>query len=166
MPAQLEVDERAAGVGSKETVRAGDLDGKTLSAGEEITVWTEDVNQDQLLYHGFGVRARDFAEAFVGLDIVNSAGNPVDGDIVIAVENSEGDRTLASTTFESIEELRDSLNETRSDRVVEAAHTAEGNLAGPGRQLAIYVVADAGSDGDTIDPDASSGKMYYGKVQR
>lgn len=166
MPDQLSYDERAAGVGSKETIRASEFDGKILSDGEEITVWTEPVNQDQLLYHGYGVRARGFAEAFTGMDLVNAAGNPIDGDVVIAVENSEGDRTLASTTFESLEELRDSLEETRSDRIVEAAHTAEGDLAGPGRQLAVYIVADSSSDGDEIDPDASSGKMYYGKVQR
>jgi hypothetical protein len=161
----LEVDGRAAGVGSKETIRATEFDGATLAAGEEITVYRQSVAQDQLLYHGYGVRERDFAEAFVGLDIVDSAGNPVQGDVVLAVENSEGDRTLASTTFESLEELRDSLNETRSDRVVEAAMTADGNLAGPGRQLVIYIDADADSDGVTIDPSASSGKLYYGKVQ-
>lgn len=165
MPQELQYDQRAADVGSKETIRPGEFSAKTLSAGEEITVWTEEVNQDQLLYHGYGVRAREFAEAFVGLDVQNAAGNDVTGDLHIAVEDSEGNE-LAETTFDDLDELRDSQAESRSDRIVEPAHTAEGNLAGAGRQLAIYLEADANSDGDEVDPGASSGKMYYGKVQR
>lgn len=173
MPAQLVYTEQAAGLGSKETIRASDLDQDTVKGGTEVTVFQEPVNDDQLLYHGFGVRAREFAEAFVGLDLVATgneaaaaAGDPIQGDVVLAVTNSEGDRVLASTTFESLEELRDSLNESRSDRVVEPAHTAEGDLAGSGRNLEIRIEADAASDGYEIDPSASSGKLYYGKVQR
>jgi hypothetical protein len=165
MPEELNPDERAAGVGSKETIRPGEFEAKTLSAGEEITVWTKEVNQDQLLYHGYGVLAREYARAFVGLDVQSAAGSDITGDLHIAVEDSEG-TTLAVTTFDDLDELRDSLNESRSDRIVEPAHTAEGDLAGAGRQLAIYLEADDSSDGDEVDPAESSGKMYYGKVQR
>jgi hypothetical protein len=171
MPQQLSYDQRAAGAGSKESIRAGDLDQDTLKGGEEVTVFSKQVNDDQALYHGYGVRSREFAEAFVGLDLVASgngtgaAGDKIDGDVVLAVSDSEGDRVLASTTFESLEELRDSLDESRSDRIVEPAHTADGDIAGAGRRLEIFIEADASSDGYEIDPSASSGKLYYGKIQ-
>lgn len=172
MPRYLSPDRRAAGLGSKESIPASAFEQETLKAGVEVEVWSKKVNDDQTLYHGYGVENRDYASAFVGLDLVASgngsgtAGDDIEGDLVLGVTNSEGDRILASTTYDNLGELRDSLTESRSDRLIEPAHTANGDLAGPGRRLVLLVNADSGSDGVEIDPSASSGKMYYGKVQR
>lgn len=173
MPRQLVEDPRAAGLGNKKTIRAGDLDQDTVKAGTEVTVWSRSVNDDQLLYHGFGPSRRSAASGFVYLDLVAtgneaaaSAGDPIRGDVVLAVTDSEGDRVLAAVTFESLEELRDSANDERTERVIEAAMSAEGDLAGSGRNLEVRIEADDTSDGYEIDPDASTGKLYYGKVQR
>ncbi|QGX95002.1 hypothetical protein EI982_09465 [Haloplanus rallus] len=172
MPKQLVVDGRAAGLGNKKTIRAGDLDQDDLKAGTEVTVWQKQVNDDQLLYHGYGPDRRSAASGFVYMDLVASgngtatAGDDIRGDVVLAVTDSEGDRVLASVTFESLEELRDSANDERTERVIEAAMSAEGDLAGPGRNLEVRIEADDTSDGYEIDPDASTGKLYYGKVQR
>jgi len=172
VPRQLVVDPRAAGLGNKKTIRAGDLDQDDLKAGTEVPVWSKQVNDDQVLYHGYGPENRSAATGFVYLDLVatgdgaaTSAGDPIRGDVVLAVTDSEGDRVLASTTFESLEELRDSAGDERTERVIEAAMSAEGDLAGPGRQLEVRIEADDTSDGYEIDPDESDGKLYYGKVQ-
>jgi hypothetical protein len=168
MANELTPDERLAGTGRKETVRAGDFDQDTLKEDTEVTIWRKSVNDDQILFHGFGVQNRDFAEGFVGVDLVasgngtGSAGDDVTGDVVLAITDSEGKRVLRSTTFESLEELRDSLSETRSDRVIEPAMSP---YAEPGRNLEIRIEGDANSDGVEIDPDASTGKLYYGLVQ-
>lgn len=156
-----------AGRGDKETVRPSQFGQETLSADNEVTVWSEEVKQDQALYHGFGVRERSYAEAFVGLDLVAtgngtaSGGDPIKGDVVLAVTDSEQRRVLASVTFEGLGELRDSLAEVRSDRIVEPAMAP---FAQPGRHLEIRIDADPDSDGAELDPDASDGKLYYGQI--
>jgi hypothetical protein len=168
MPEQLYYDGRLVGEGSKESIRANELDQDTVKVDTEVTVFQERVNDDQVLYHGYGDDERNQAEAFVGLDLVASgngagtAGDPISGDLVLAITDSEGRRVLASRTFEDLDELRDSLTETRSDRVIEPAQAP---VATSGRQLELRVEADADSDGFEIDPDASDGKLYFGEIQ-
>jgi len=168
MPRQLYHDARLAGEGSKESIRAEDFDQDTLKQGTEVTVFSRQVNDDQVLYHGYGSDVRATAEAFVQLELdasgngTGAAGDAITGDVILAVTDSEGDRVLASRTFEDLDELRDSAAEQRSDRVIEPALAP---LARSGRNLEMRVEADASSDGMEIDPTASSGKLYFGKVQ-
>lgn len=168
MSNELYYDPRLVNQGSKEAIRAGDMDQDTLKQDTEVTVFSETVADDQFLYHGYGARNRDRAEAFVGLDLVASgngtgtAGDDITGDVVLALTDSQQKRVLASQTFEDLDELRDSLSETRSDRVVEPALAP---FARAGRVLEVRIEADAASDGVEIDPDASSGKLYYGEIQ-
>jgi len=168
MPEQLYYDERLVGEGSKESIRANEFDQDTVKENTEVTVFSERVNDDQVLYHGYGEDERNRAEGFVALDLVASgngsatAGDKITGDLVLAITDSEGRRVLAARTFEDLNELRDSLAETRSDRVIEAAQAP---VATSGRQLEIRIEADADSDGAEIDPDASSGKLYFGEIQ-
>lgn len=168
MSNQLYYESDLVNQGSKEAIRAGDFDQDTLKEDTEVTVFAETVADDQFLYHGFGARQRDRAEAFVGLDLVatgggtGSSGDAITGDVVLAITDSQQKRVLASQTFEDLDELRDSLAETRSDRVVEPALAP---FARPGRVLEVRIEADAASDGVEIDPAASSGKLYYGEIQ-
>jgi hypothetical protein len=151
----------------KESIRATNFDAETLKAGTEVTVWAKQVNQDQVLWHGHGRDERMRAEAFVGLDLVASgngdgtADADIEGDVILAITNSDQNRVLASTTFDSIEQLRDSLAESRTDRIVEAAMAP---YAKPGRHIEVRIDADDSSDGFEIDPSASSGQLYYTEV--
>ena len=153
--------------GSKEPINAGDLDKATLQAGAEIVAWAAQVGNDQALFHGHGSHVRDVAEAFVDLDLVASgngtgaAGDKIDGDVILAITDSDQRRVLASTTFDSLKQLRDAAAESRSDRPVEQALAP---YAKPGRHLEVRVRATSGSDGVEIDPGASSGQLYYTRV--
>jgi len=159
---------KIAGVGRRIPIRAGDFDKRVVQADQEVTVFSRQVEDDQMLFHGYGSRNRKTANGFVGLDLVatgsaaGGAGDSIDGDVVLAITDSDGRRVKASTTFTDLETLRESLAENRSDRVIEPAF---GDLAGPGRRLEVRVVADAASDGVEIDPTASSGKLVYGLFQ-
>lgn len=167
MPKALYPESDLSGRGGKEAVRASQFDAETVSADNEVTVFSEEVKQDQLLYHGYGVRQRDFAEAFVGADLVASgngagtAGDPIEGELVLAITDSEQKRVLAATTFDGLDELRDSLQEVRSDRIVEPAMAP---VAKPGRHLELRIDADPASDGYELDPSGSTGKLYYGQI--
>jgi hypothetical protein len=156
--------------GDKEPIRAGALEQTTVKAGTEVTVWSYQVAQDELAFHGHGRPDREYAEAFVGLDLVatgNEAaaaqGDNIDGDVILAITNSDGTRVKASTTFDSLEQLRDALAEARTDRIVEPALAP---YAKPGRNLEVRIDAASSSDGYEIDPDGSSGTLYFTQVDR
>lgn len=166
---QLSKDRRVFGIGDKESIDAGDLDQDTVKAGTEVTVWSKQVAQDELLFHGHGPEQRERADAFVGLDLVASgngagtAGDDINGDVILAITNSAQNRVLASVTFDSLSQLRDSLAESRTDRIVEPTMAPFGK---PGRHLEVRIDATAGTDGYEIDPSASSGQLYYSQVDR
>jgi hypothetical protein len=155
--------------GSKEPISASDLDQETVKANTEVTVWSKQVNQDQVLFHGHGSHVREVAEAFAYLDLVatgsgaaSSAGDPVNGKLVLAITDSDQRRVLRSITFDELDELRDAANENRSERPVEEALAPYGK---PGRYLEVRVEADTASDGYEIDPSASSGRLWYTRIQ-
>lgn len=164
MSRDLEPAPQWANAGQKKPIRAGDMDQDTLKAGSEVTVWSKQCSQDQLLFHGHGPPKREFAEAFVGLQLeasgngAGAVGDDVTGDVVIAIMDSEQKRVLASAVLDSLDQLRESQNESRTDRIVESAL---GPYAKPGRHLVVRVEADSNSDGVEIDPAASSGNLYY-----
>jgi len=167
MPSQLFTYADFAGLGSKEPIPAGAMDQDTLKAGSEVTVWSKQVSNDQQLFHGHGPEQREFAEAFVGLDLVASgngsgnAGDEVKGEVVLAITDSDRKRVKASTTLDTLDQLRDALGEKRTSRILEAAMAP---LAKPGRHLEVRMNADPASDGVEIDPSASSGNLYYTRL--
>lgn len=166
---KLETTPKLARSGDKEPIPASEFMQATLRAGAEVTVWSKPVAQDEFLAHGHGPEARDYAEAFVGLDLVAtgngdaSAGDAIQGSAILAITNSGGNRVLASVTFDSLQELRDALAESRTDRIVEAVMAP---YARPGRNLEIRIDADETSDGAEIDPAESSGGLYYTEFDR
>ncbi|WP_336359054.1 hypothetical protein [Haloarcula sp. CGMCC 1.6347] len=155
-------------IGNKKSIPASAMDQKTVVAGTEITVFAKQVAQDEILMHGHGSHLREIAQAFIGLDVVatgngeaSSAGDPVQGDVVLAITNSDQTRVLADVELDSLSQLRDSLSESRTDRIVEELLTP---YAKPGRHIEVRLRADSGSDGYEIDPSASSGQLYYTQV--
>jgi hypothetical protein len=167
MPEQLYREPDLYDTGSKEPIPASAFDQDTVKAGTEVPVWSKQVGNDQILFHGHGPADREFAEAFVGLDIVASgngsggAGDNIQGELVLAITDSDQRRVLASTTFDTLQQLRDALSESRSDRPVE---NALGPYAKPGRHLEVRINSDPATDGYEIDPSASSGNLYYTRV--
>jgi hypothetical protein len=161
MPRELVRAPDWTSAGDKEPIPAGEFYATSVKADTEVTVWDEQVGQDQRLLHGHGPREKSYAEAFVALDLVDDAGNDIDGKLVLAITDSDQRRVLASTTFESLGQLRAASNQDRTDQIVE---DILGPYAKPGRHLEIRVEATPGSDGATIDPAASKGNLYYTRV--
>jgi hypothetical protein len=154
--------------GSKEPISSSDLDTETVKANTEVTIWSKQVNQDQVLFHGHGSHVRDVAEAFAYLDLVATGngsgtdGDPINGKLVLAITDSDQRRVLRSITFDELDELRDAASENRSERPIEEAHAP---FARPGRFLELRVEADTASDGYEIDPTDSSGRLWYTRIQ-
>ena len=162
---QLERYRQLYNKGQKRPIPASSLDKTKVHAGTETTIWSRQCKQDEALWWGHGTHERDQATAFVGLDLVAtgsgaaaSEGDPVNGEIVLAITDSRQRRVHASVSFESVAQLRDALNEERTARLIMEAMAP---YAKPGRHLEIRLNADENSDGYEIDPAASSGTLYH-----
>ena len=143
----LEYSEDLAGQrDNKIPVRAEDLQKETLKAGTEVTVYAEQVAQDETLWFGAGSDTRRFAEAFIF------------ADLVAAITDSRQKRVLASTTIDSIGELRDAVDDPRTERPTLGALAP---FANPGRHIEWRIDAADASDGYEIDPAESSARLYY-----
>lgn len=153
--------------GQKRSVTAAALEKRTLTAGQENTVWAKQVQQDKKLFGGHGRSVRDYAEAFIHAKLVASgngdgtAGDIIDGDLVIAITDSDQRRVLESHTVGNLGDLADAVDDSRTDRPVMAALAP---FAKPGRHLEFRILPDAGSDGVELDPDASDARLYYSEV--
>jgi PHD/YefM family antitoxin component YafN of YafNO toxin-antitoxin module len=153
--------------GDPETVDASDLEQTEVRAGTEVTVWSRQINNDERGFHGYGPYERSEAESFAGLDVVasgNGAGTAdedINGTVILAITNSNQNRVLASTSFKSLNQLRDALQERRTDRIRQPSMAP---YAKPGRHLEVRIDADAASDGYEIDPSGSSGQLHYAIV--
>lgn len=163
MPRELRSAPSFYNAGDKEPIPAGEFYETTVKSQTEVTVWDKKVNQDQVLFHGHGPADREFAEAFVNLDLQSKNNGAINGKVVLAITDSDQRRVLASTTFDSLEQLRAASNESRTNQIVE---DALGPYANPGRYLEVRVEAVPGSDGNEIDASASSGQLYYSRVTR
>ena len=153
--------------GQKRSVVASQLDQVTLKAGQENTIWAKQVAQDKKLFPGHGPQVRDYAKAFIHAKLVASgsgtgtAGDIIDGDLIVAITDSDQRRVLASFVVGNLGDLADALNSDRTDRPIMAAIAP---FAKPGRHLEFRVFPDAGSDGVEVDPANSDARLYYSEV--
>lgn len=152
-------------VGSnKRKIRASALDQDTLKADTEVTVWAEQIQENEIGFFGHGPSEREYAEAFTWLDLVASgngsgaAGDNLTGDVVLAITDSRQKRVIKSVVFDSLGELRDAKAEKRTARPVMAAMAP---YAESGRHLEIRLMADSNSDGKEVDPENSGGHLYH-----
>jgi hypothetical protein len=152
------------GRGDRRPVRAGDFDAETVKDGVEVPVWNKEVPNDKIAFFGHGPHQRAVAEAFIDLDLVASgagagtAGDPIEGELIAAIVDSEERRVVASVTIEDLDQLRDAQNEERTDRPVMEALDP---YAKPGRYIQFRIRSTSNSDGYEIDPSASSGTLYH-----
>jgi len=137
----------------------------TLNEGNEVTVWSEQVPADKVYAHGFGSGSRNNGRtAYVYAALVASGngtgtdGDPIEGDLVLAITDSEQRDVLARYEFSDLESLADAEADARTDRPLEPVLEP---LASEDRHLEVRVIADVASDGVEVDPTDSSARLYY-----
>lgn len=163
MPANLRRAEGYYNLGEKKPVTATDFDQVTIGSNE-TTVWSTPVPGDKVAWFGAGSHVRELAEAFVYCDLVASgngtgtAGDAIEGELVAVYTDSEQRHVLASTSVDSLGELSDAVEDTRTDRPV---MEAQGPHANPERHLEFRVLPADSATGKEVDPDASSARLYY-----
>ncbi|WP_380681091.1 hypothetical protein [Salinigranum sp. GCM10025319] len=161
------------GWGQAKPLDASDLEQKTVVAGTEVTVYSKQVPNDKLFYWGYGGKNRQAADTkFMFADLVatgngdGTAGDPITGDLIVAITDSDQNRVLASWTLGALGELADARGDDRTERPVQFALDP---YAKPGRHIELRVKAKASSDGyeidNTEDPGtASSARLWRSEV--
>jgi hypothetical protein len=165
MSQQMRESPRVAGAGTKRSIKSSSLEGATLNAGNEVTVFSTQVPADKIYAHGFGSGSRNQGRtAYVYAALVaagsgtGSAGDAIEGDLVLAITDSEQRDVLARYEFSDLESLADAEADARTDRPLEPVLEP---LASEDRHLELRVIADDASDGVVVDPSASSARFYY-----
>jgi len=152
------------GRGDKRPIFAENLMQTEVKQDTEVTVWEEEIANDKIAWFGHGSHVKELAESFIYANLVASgngagtAGDPIEGELVAAIVDSEQRRVLRDITVDSLGELADAESSDRTDRPRSEALKPYGK---PGRYLEFRVVSAAASDGYEIDPSASSARLYY-----
>lgn len=134
----------------------------TMNAGNEVTVYSDQVPADFVFHWGYGFSNREAGEtSFVYADFQNSSPAAIDGQLVLAITDSSQEDVLAKRYFQSLEDLRAAESDNRSERIV-MSEMQPG--AREDRHLELRINADSSSDGDTLTPAQCSVKLNYGRV--
>lgn len=156
--------------GDKRIINAEDLEETTLIAGNDVTVWSKQCPADKVLWHGFGPKNGEFAEAYIEGDLVATGagagadGDAIDAEVIVVITDSTQEDVLARRTVTDTGDLRDMSAEVRSDRLVESEMSPK---CGEDKHLEIRLRARSASDGVELDGGAttdSSFKFYYGEA--
>ncbi|SFH07472.1 hypothetical protein SAMN04488063_0097 [Halopelagius inordinatus] len=159
--------------GNARPLNADDLDAETLKADTEVTVYSKEVANDKLLFWGAGGKNRQSADTkFMFADLVASgagtgtAGDPIRGELLAAITDSDQNRVLEWVSLGDLSELSDARNDDRTDRPVMYALAP---YAKPGRHIELRVRASSSSDGVEVDNTenpgtASSARFWYSEV--
>ena len=153
-----------AQAGDRRPVRASDFDTETVKDGNEVTVYATQVLEDQLQFWGHGGRDRRAADTSFYYADVNASGNgsgaagdPITGELIAAITDSEQRRVLASVTLGDLEDLADAATDDRTDRPIMYAVAP---YAKPGRYLELRILSDSASDGYEVDSANSDAKLW------
>ncbi|MWG36950.1 hypothetical protein [Halomarina oriensis] len=163
MSQNMSYEPRLSRAGGKRPVTEADLLDQTLVAGNERTIYAKQVPQDKVYAAGNGGMDRLQGNgAHIFASIVDDVGNPVKGDLIVAITDSEQRRVLASTTVDTLGELADATTQERTERPL---FPVLGPYAKPGRHIEFRIRAEPGSDGVSIDPAASDVRLYYTEIE-
>ena len=166
-------DPRLLDVGNAKPLDASDLQNATVKAGSEVTVYAKQVPNDKELFWGHGGKNRQAADTkFMFANLVadgtgdGNDGDPIIGDLIAAITDSDQKRVLASVTLGALGELADALDDDRTERPVMYALAP---YAKPGRHIELRVQAKASCDGYKIDNTEnpgtdSSARLWYSEV--
>jgi len=164
MPQMLTPNAKSGERSDKRRVTAADLNEPSLVAGNEVTVYAQEVPADFGLHWGYGYSNREAGQtSFVDFDFQNSNGNAIDGELVLAITDSSQETVIAKRYFQSLGDLRDSVASDRTEKILMPEMQP---AAREDRHLELRIVADASSDGDTVSSANSSGKLNYGRLRR
>jgi hypothetical protein len=146
--------------GGPKAIKASHLDDSvTLRGGEKSVVFDEQVPADKAAWFGHGHEDLPTGVARKYADLIDAAGNAVEGDIFVRVMDSSGDEVLGQRRVGDVGTLADAADEQRTER---PAQPAMGPHANPHRRLQVVVSLDEGaaSDGSTVDTGASSMRLW------
>jgi hypothetical protein len=147
-----------ANQGSKKPVKASHLDGENLRADNDITVYRAQVPSDKTYWWGLGGQNRMSGNtAHIYADLIDGAGNQVEGDVIVAITDSD-ERVLAEREIGDVDTLAAAANDARTERPTMPALAP---YATSDRYVEVRINADSGSDGNTLDPAASSMRLWY-----
>lgn len=151
----------------KKAVKASHLNQTTLREGDDVTVFRERRPDDKLQWWGHGDEDRqEGSSAFKYAELVASgggtanAGDAIEGDIIIAITDSDG-RILVERQAGDVDELTDAANDSRTERPMMPAYAP---YLTQGRYREVIINADAASDGAELDPSASSARLWYSET--
>ncbi len=135
------------------------LDGDAvLREGQKTVIFEKQVPADKLAWWGYGYEDLPGGAKRMHFDLVDANGDPVEADLIIRITDSSGDTTHADRSLGDAATLREMVDQERTER--EEMPAMDPHAKGH-RQLQIVAVADAASDGVSIDPSASTGRFWY-----
>ena len=164
MPNQLSKYPDLAERGDSRVIRSDDLnDGVTMNAGNEITIYSRQVPSDKVYYHGAGRESRTSGRrAFVYADLRNEANEPIEGDLLGVVTDSEQRHAHGEYEIADLETLREAVDDDRTERPMQP-------IVAPGardsQHIELQVRAASGSDGETFDRSNSTVELYFTDVR-
>lgn len=153
-------DALAAKNANKRPIKAAHLDGsETLQEGRAAVLWEGQVPADKLRWWGYGSKESPLGTEYPKGDlVVSSDGSNVEGDVELRIMDSRGRTEKAYYELGDADTLRELAAEDRSER---SPLPALGPHGLPHRKMQVVLYADAASDGETVDPAASTFRCWY-----
>jgi len=152
---------------NKKSVKGGHLEQTTVREGDDVTLYREKRPDDKLQWVGHGGEnrmsgntAHKFAKLVASGAGTATAGDVLQGDLIVAITDSDG-RILAERQLGDSQELADAESDARTERPTQPALAP---YLTQGRYLEILFNADAESDGAEVDPANSTARIWYSET--
>jgi hypothetical protein len=151
----------------KKAVKGSHLSQTELRAGDDVTLYREKRPDDKIQFWGHGDDSRmtgnsahKYASVVASGNGAGTAGDQVQGDLIVAITDSDG-RIKAERTIGDLQELADAADDPRTERPLMEALAP---FAEQGRYMEVIVNADEESDGVEVDPSASNARVWYSET--
>lgn len=152
---------------NKKSIKAADLSQTTVREDDDVTLYRSKRPEDKLQWFGHGGEnrmsgntAHKYADLVASGGGTGTAGDALEGEILIAITDSDG-RILAERQLGDAEELADAASDSRTERPTQPAVAP---YLTEGRYMEVIFNADAASDGAEVDPANSSARIWYSEV--
>lgn len=168
MPATLIKNERLAEKdANKKSIKGANLSQTTVREGDDVTLYRERRPDDKIQWFGHGGEdrtsgntAHKYADLVASGNGSGTAGDQLQGDIIVAITDSDG-RILAERQLGDSQTLADAAADARTERPTQPAVAPYLEM---GRYKEVIFNADAASDGVELDPSASSARIWYSEA--
>lgn len=152
---------------NKKSIKAAHLEQKTVREGDDVTLFRRKRPEDKTQWFGHGGEnrmsgntAHKYADLVASGNGSATAGDQLQGDVIIAITDSDG-RILAERTLGDSQELADAASDSRTERPTQPAVAP---YLTEGRYMEVIFNADADSDGAELDPANSAARIWYSEV--